>query len=209
MQKLLRLLMVLGGIRRYTLAELAERFELSERTIYRYLELFESSGFVLNRKDGYSLQTNTPAYKSFQKLLHFSDDEAYLLYHTLSELEGSSPVKERLIRKLNVLYDFHVLKKKPADQLRIVHTVGHAIEKKLQVDICDYRSSHSGTVADRAVEPFAFLPDYAAVWCYDNTDKICKQFHISRMKEVNLLPHRWQNTTALAVLYSAYQGMYR
>jgi len=58
-------------------------------------------------------------------------------------VKGGAHVSERLVRKLNVLYDI--------------------------------------------VEPFEFLPEYSAVWCFDLNDKVCKQFKISRMEEAENL----------------------
>jgi len=195
MQRLLKMLLLLSGNRHYSVTELAERFETAERTVYRYLETFEAAGFLLSRRDsGYTLQTDGPNYRSLQKLLHFSEEEAYILFQTLSLLEGSSPVKERLVRKLNVLYDFHVLTQyKNSNQLEIVHTLGKAMDDKKQVEIKDYRSSHSETITNRIVEPFAFLPDYAAIWCFDTESLTCKQFRVSRMREVIELSSNWQH----------------
>lgn len=82
-QRLLRLLMLLTGTRRYALAELQERFQMSERTIYRYLDTIEEAGFVVDRKDGtYRLSTETPPTKSLSNLLHFSEEEAYIFYRS-------------------------------------------------------------------------------------------------------------------------------
>jgi predicted DNA-binding transcriptional regulator YafY len=61
------------------------------------------------------------------------------------------------------------------------------------VEIRGYRSSNSDTIANRRVEPFDFLPDYAAVWCYDTDSRSCKQFRISRMENVVMLPAQWQH----------------
>ena len=97
MQKLLRLLMLLSGNRKYSLAELTEKFKVSERTVYRYLETFEAAGFVLDRNDGkYRLQKDTASTRSLQTLMHFSEEEVLILYDTLVLIEGTSPVKEQL-----------------------------------------------------------------------------------------------------------------
>lgn len=203
MQRLLKMLLLLSGNRHYSVTELAERFETTERTVFRYLETFGAAGFLLSRRDsGYALQTDGPNYRSLQKLLHFSEEEAYLLYQTLSLLEGSFPVKERLVKKLNVLYDFQVLAKcKDSNQLEIVHTLGKAMDNKKQVQIKDYRSSHSKTITNRNVEPFAFLPDYAAIWCFDTESLTCKQFRVSRMREVIELSSNWQHESEHKVPY--------
>lgn len=194
MQRLLRLLMLLIGKRLYTRAELAERSGISERTIFRYFNTIESAGFVLERKeDGYCLKTNTAAVKELQHLLHFSTEEAFLLYKTMAQLQGTSPLKDNLARKLNTLYDFRALAQlKEGNVHEQVHFLSEAIRNKQQVCLHNYRSSNSENITDRKVEPFDFLADYTAVWCFDTASLSCKQFKISRIQEVQLSESNWQ-----------------
>lgn len=189
MLKLLRLLMLLSGNRRYTLAELMERFNQSDRTIYRHLEEIENAGFVLNRSDGgYRLQTDNHAVKSLQQLLHFSEEEAYLLYKTIALLQGASPIKDRLAGKLNALYDFRALSLLPGkNNHEAVSLLGEAIRQNKQVLLKAYRSGNSDTISDRTVEPFGFLSDYSGVWCYDPEAASSKQFKVARIEEVTVL----------------------
>jgi len=203
MQRLLKMLLLLSGNRHYSVTELMEHFDMADRTVYRYLDTFEASGFLLSRREGgYALQSDTPNYRSLQKLLHFSEEEAYILYQTQSSLEGSSPVKDRLVRKLNVLYDFEVFRRvNDPDQLEIMHTLGKAIEGRKQVQITDYRSSHSETITNRKVEPCVFIPDYVAVWCFDTVSHNCKQFRVSRMKGAVELSTAWQYESEHKVPY--------
>lgn len=193
MEKLLRILMLLSGNRNYSRDEIAERFSISGRTVYRYLLTIENAGFVLNRRDGrYRLILDNPNGRSLNNLLHFSEEEAYLLYKTLAELKAGSPLRERLVKKLNVLYDFKALARLEQHQeLERVHILGEAMNHKKQVVLRQYRSSNSGAIADRKVEPFRFMEDYKAVWCYDVEDKSNKQFKVARMKGVELLPLSW------------------
>lgn len=193
MEKLLRILMLLSGIRNYSRDEIAERFNISERTVYRYLHAIENAGFVLDKRAGrYRLIMDNPNGKSLNNLLHFTEEEAYLLYKTLAELQVVSPLKERLVKKLNVLYDFKALARlEKHNELERVHVLGEAMNHKKQVMLQQYRSSHSGAITDRKVEPFQFMEDYKAVWCYDTEDKSNKQFKISRMKGVEQLPSSW------------------
>ncbi|MDP1810456.1 MAG: WYL domain-containing protein [Sediminibacterium sp.] len=192
MLKLLRLLMLLSGNRRYTLAELMQRFDQSDRTIYRHLEEIESAGFVLNRTGGtYQLQTDNPAVKSLRKLLHFSEEEAYVLYKTIALLQGTSPIKDRLAGKLNALYDFRALSLLPGrNSHEAVSKLGEAIREDKQVMLKAYRSGNSDSITDRTVEPFDFLTDYSGVWCYDPESGSSKQFKIARIEEVEVLPMR-------------------
>lgn len=192
MLKLLRLLMLLSGNRRYTLVELMERFHQSDRTIYRHLEEIENAGFVLNRSNGtYQLQTDNHAVKSLQKLLHFSEEEAFVLFKTIALLEGTSPIKNRLAGKLNALYDFRALSLLPGKNTHeSVNSLGEAMRTNCQVLLRAYRSGNSDTITDRTVEPFDFLSDYSGVWCYDTASKTNKHFKIARMETVEVLPDK-------------------
>jgi len=189
MLKLLRLLMLLSGNRRYTLAELMEKFDQSDRTIYRHLEEIENAGFVLIRNNGtYQLQTDTDAVKSLQRLLHFSEEEAWLLYKTIDLLQGESPIKNRLAGKLNALYDFKALSKLPGKNTHeSVNKLAEAIRSHKQVLLHSYRSGNSDNITDRTVEPFDFLADYSGVWCYDPESNSSKQFKIARIQAVEVL----------------------
>lgn len=190
MLKLLRLLMLLSGNRCYTLAELMERFGQSDRTIYRHLEEIENAGFVLNRTNGtYRLQTDNHAVKSLRSLLHFSEEEAYVLYKTINTLQGASLIKDRLAGKLNALYDFRALSLSPAKYTHeAVNRLGEAIRENRQVLLKAYRSGNSDTITDRTVEPFGFLSDYSGIWCYDPESSSSKHFKVARIEKVEILP---------------------
>lgn len=192
--RVFKLLMLLSGIKKYTLEELQDKMKVSERTLYRDLCTIDESGFLIDRTDGrYRLQNDIPAAKNLQKLLHFSEEEACILYETLAIIEGTSPIKERLVRKLNTFYDLKVLERlKQKDDLQKIKTISTGIRKKQQVLIYDYRSSNSNSIRNRKAEVFDFLPDYSAVWLFEPEDGCCKQFKIARMKQVELLPSRWQ-----------------
>ncbi len=49
-QRMLRLLMKLSGRRWCSLLEISGILECSERTVYRYLETFETAGFILEKE---------------------------------------------------------------------------------------------------------------------------------------------------------------
>lgn len=195
MQRLLRLLMMLSGKRWYSLQEIMDLLESSDRTVYRYLETFESAGFILEKNKGnYRLQRDTGNTRSLQNLLHFSEEEVLILYETLALIEGTSSVKEQLIRKLNVLYDYKALKDlQQNDDLTKIQILSDAIRNKKQVSLVSYRSSNSDKIADRKVEPFDFLADYRSVWCYEYASKSCKQFKLARIHEIELINRDWEN----------------
>ena len=166
-----------------------ERFEQSDRTIYRHLDEIENAGFVLNRKGGtYQLQTDNDAVRSLKKLLHFSEEEAFLLYKTIALLKGASPIKDRLAGKLNALYDFRALSKIHGENTHeAVTRLGEAIREDRQVLLRAYRSGNSDRITDRTVEPFDFLSDYSGVWCYDLESNSSKHFKVARIEAVEVL----------------------
>lgn len=192
-RRILNMLMLLSGNRRYTIQELEERFEQSGRTVFRDLELIESAGFMIERESGYRLLSDAPVTRSLQKLFHFSEEEACILYQTLEQIKGASPLKERLARKLHTLYDLKILEKlRRSDDLAKVQIIGESIKTKKQVTLKSYRSGHSNRIEDRLVEVFDFMPDYRAVWCYDHSGRMCKQFKVSRMETVVIEHSGWQ-----------------
>lgn len=173
--------------------ELEEKLGMSRRNIRRDLELIESSGFLLDREGGYRLLTDKPTNKNLKNLLHFSEEEVAILYETLSQIEGDSPVKERLVRKLNTFYDLKAIERLiQKDDFTKVRAIRESLEQKKQVSLIAYRSSNSNSIEDRTVEVFDFMPDYRGVWCYDIKTNACKQFKIARMQGVEILPSYWR-----------------
>ena len=196
-KKMLQLLMLLSGSRKYSLAELAKKYDVDERTIQRYLATFKSVGFVINSNGGtYRLETETPEAGSLQKLLFFSEEEAYIILQTMALIEGETPVKDRLVCKLNTLYNFKVLAEmQQKSSVEIMQKLHQAIKEKKQTKLLAYRSSNSQTITDRTIEPFSFLEDFSAVWCYDAETHTSKQFKIARMQNIEILPNYWHFET--------------
>lgn len=196
MQRMLQLIILLGG-GKYSMKQLTERLETTERTVFRYLNTLESVGFVLDRENGYQLLTNKQAGKIAGRLFHFSEEEAFILCQMLEQTEGEQSVKSRLLNKLHALYDFRMLAKADGDRsFANIAVLADAIRFKKRVILKSYRSSNSNTIADREVEPFSFLPDCSAIWCYDPEDKLNKLFRVSRIKEALLVDINWSNETA-------------
>lgn len=195
MIRLLRLLLLLSGKKRYSMPEITERMEMSERTIFRYLSSFALSGLVIDKNtNGYRLQQDSSTTRSLQRLIHFTEEEVFILEETIEKLEGESAVKQQLLRKLNTLYDRKALEeKKQSNDFKKIQQLSKAIRDKRQVQLIAYRSSNSDKISDRTVEPFDFLPEYEGVWCYELKSGQCKQFLIARMQQVEILPRDWQH----------------
>ena len=48
-ERMLRLMKLMSGNTNYTIGELAKKLGITYRSVYRYLETFESSGFVVEK----------------------------------------------------------------------------------------------------------------------------------------------------------------
>ncbi|HRQ51219.1 MAG TPA: helix-turn-helix domain-containing protein, partial [Agriterribacter sp.] len=176
-QRLLRLLLLLSGNKIYSLQEIASKLQIHERTVYRYINSFETAGLVVLHENGYRLATGNPHTKAINKLFHFSEEEAYILYQLLTEAKGGNAVREKLMRKLHSLYDIKVLASLAGKTgLEHVNILKEAMQDEKRVMLKGYRSSNSQTIQDRRVEAFGFLPEYQGVWCFDLSDKSNKQF---------------------------------
>jgi proteasome accessory factor C len=193
-RRLLKLLVLLSYKRGYNISMLAERLGTSERTIFRYLNLFKEEGFIIVQTNGfYRLEKNESEFKDISQLLHFSEEEAYILEKAIHTIDDTNVFKSSLIRKLYALYDFkripHAIVKKEAAE-NIIKIID-AIENKKQVVLKDYKSAHGKTIRDRQVEPFGFTTNYLNIWCYDVESNSNKIFKSSRITEVVILGVNW------------------
>src|SRR5690625_54773 len=195
MEKPLRMLMLLSGNRSYTRSEIAERFSISERSVYRYINNIENSGFVVDRSQGrYRLVRNQSTSNTLKRLLHFSEEEAFLLFRALTLLDKNTRESNRLIKKLHALYDFKALSNfENTCELEKINALGDAIQNRKQAILYQYRSSNTGIISDRKIEPFSFMEDYQAIWCFDPEDQNNKQFKIARIGRVEIIDEKWNH----------------
>lgn len=194
-QRMLRLMKMLTANSSYTVDDIAERLDMSRRTIYRYIDTFREAGFVIKKSGQHiRLDKESPHFKDISQLVHFTQEEAVILKRAIESIDDTNLLKQNLKRKLYSVYDNKIL----ADTIvrgsnsATVHTLIEAIEEHRQVVLQAYRSSHGGAVRDRRVEPFAFTTNYVQVWCYDTESHSCKLFKLSRIGSVELTADEWQ-----------------
>ncbi len=198
LQRTLELLLMLNCKYGRSLDYIAERLNVSPRTVYRYIGTIRNAGFVVDKKDNggktyYSINKEESNYKDISELLHFSKEEAFILSKAIHSIDQENALKINLIKKLYSLYDFDrvavpIIKK---ENSQVIHALIQAINEKRQVLLTDYQSSHSGKVSDRVVEPFSLTTNFISVWCYDTEAKANKIFKTSRIGEVQILSEKW------------------
>ncbi len=195
-ERLLRLMKMLSGNLTYTIDDIAARLEMSNRTIYRYLDTFKSAGFAVRRVYGntYRLEGVPDQAPNFDKLLYFSEDEAYLVNNLIDRLSPTNALKKGLKEKLAVIYDSTSIENFVDKRSNASHveSLRQAAQQKNQVILHQYESGNSQTIRDRYIEPFGFTTDFIEVWAYDIEDMRNKLFKIQRIGEVEILEKEWE-----------------
>ena len=195
-ERMLRLMKMLTANTSYSVDEMAERLDMSRRTIYRYIDTFREAGFVIKKSGNcIRLDKESPHFKDISQLVHFTEEEAVILKRAIESIDDTNLLKLNLKSKLYSIYDNKIL----ADTIvrgsnaTTVHALIEAIENQQQVILHNYRSSHGSVVRDRRVEPFAFTTNYVQVWCFDTESQSCKLFKLSRIHSVEVLDTEWQH----------------
>lgn len=196
-ERLLRLMMLLTGNKTYSVSKLAKSLQIAERTVYRYIDTLKEAGFLFN-KDGeniYRLSKESPYFKDISQLIHFTNEEAYILKSAIENIDETNLIKQNLKRKLYSIYDYKLLANTvvKGKNSAIVNHLVEAIENRKQVELLDYSSPHSRQVSNRIIEPFAFTTNYIQVWAYDPAKQQNKLFNLSRIEQVNVLAQSWQH----------------
>lgn len=204
-ERQLRLMVLLTQNREYTMDELCRKLDLSRRTLYRYLELFRDTGFeVVKQGNVYRLDKSSPFFKEITQLVHFTEDEALALRHVLDMASDADVQVRHLRHKLERIYDFGILNAMEADPVQAgnLQRLYEAVKLHRQVLLHDYSSSHSNRVDDRAVEPYCFLENHAAVRCYELRSGQNKTFKVSRIGRVEVLDLLWSHEEQHARVYT-------
>lgn len=195
-ERLLRLMKLMTGNVNYTVNELAERLDTTYRSIYRYIETFKDTGFVVHKLEGgvYKLGKESPYFKEISQLVHFTDEEAHIVNQLIEALDDTNMLKQNLRRKLTSVYHCtsvanSIVRGKNATNVN--HLID-AIESRNQVYLHNYASSHTGKVSDRLVEPLSFTTNYTQIWCYEISSGQTKLFKTSRIGSVEVLDSKWQ-----------------
>lgn len=193
--RMLRLMKMMSGNINYTIEELSERLEMSPRTIYRYIDTFKNSGYVVNKlfTNVYKIESVPQSMPDFDKLMYFSEEESYLINSLLDALAPTNALKKGIKEKLAVIYDKTAIADFVDRRSNAAHvqSLTAAARVKKKVILKDYESGNSHTVRDRNIEPYGFTTDYIDVCAYDLEDGHNKIFKINRIGSVEIQEESW------------------
>ena len=184
--KLLRLFQIITVLKagHWTIRQLAERFDTSERTIYRYINLLEEVDFLIEKDfdNRYFIITSDDDPSQSQ----FSVEETRLMKKLIQSGTNDNPLKNLLLKKLSLNSEIDSMPRLflKATIGKFVEQLAESLKNKHQVVLKNYHSAHSNEIRDRLVEPIHFGDNYQSIIALDTTDKICKQFKLDRIGEV-------------------------
>lgn len=194
-ERLLRLMKMMAGNRNYTVDELADRLGISYRSIYRYIDTFKDSGFVVEKlhSNVYRLGKMPKGFVDLKNLIYFSEEEAYIINSLINGLDSTNLLKTNLKKKLSAVYNStsiinYVQRPELSEHVELL---GEAMRGKKKVILKTYESSHSKETSDRFIEPFEFTTNCIDIWGYDLEKKQNRVFKISRIGKVCLLDDDW------------------
>lgn len=176
--------------------ELAQKFEISKRSVYRYVAMLSEGGIPIEtrmgRNGGWGI---VDTYKL--KATYFTEEEYQWLIFALQSFSLQDDVTKNAIQKLSGLRRSHasatVLK---SDQLVVdsadysvgdyVNVLSDCISQRLLCNI-EYHSK-AGAVTSRSVEPYCLILKDGSwyVYCFCRMRKAFRYFKVSRMVRLSV-----------------------
>lgn len=196
-ERMLRLMKMMSGNENYTIDELGKKLGMSYRSVYRYIDTFKASGFVVVkvRSNVYRIGKMPRSHVDMSKLIYFSEEEAYLVNSMIDGLHPTNQLKIDLKKKLSAIYSCTSIANyvHSEDTASNIQELEKAVREKKKVILKAYESANSKGVSDRFVEPFEFTTNCIDIWGYDLEKKECRVFKISRISSVVILEDTWTN----------------
>ena len=196
-ERMLLLMMLMSSKSDHTVEEISQRLGITTRSVYRYIETLRKVGFVVDKRQSnlYKLVKIPGISIDLNKLIYFSEEEAYIINSLINSLDGTNSLKTGLQKKLSAIYSLTSIADiiTDKDSAENVESLGNAIRSKKKVILKNYESANSGTISDRTVEPFGFTTNYIDVWAYDLEKHRNKVYKISRVDSVEILTESWEH----------------
>lgn len=193
--KLLRLMKLLTGNVSRTIDQLATEIGITSRTVYRYIDTIREAGFVVNKLYGnvYAMGKVGRGLSGFNKLIYFSEEEAYIVAKMINGIDNNNVLKRDLQRKLASIYDSTSIANYIDNTATAanVEALADAIKRKKQVVLKHYESAHSDEAKDRRVEPIEFTTNMIDIWAYDVENADNRMFKVARIQEVEVTDYDW------------------
>lgn len=188
-QKILRvfkLIKLLTEKPRRNAKELARILDTSADTIYRYVNLLDDIGYLIERdhNDCYFIFEHTG-----ESTATFELEEMELLNQLINSIEASHPLKQGLRQKVYVVSPLLPLADEIVDKTvaKTISRINTAIVENKQIKLLKYHSTSSNSIKDRLVEPIKLEQASSQLCAFDVESNEVKHFKIKRIFEVEVL----------------------
>lgn len=180
-----------------TVAEIAERLQITARNVYRYIDLLQDVGFnIVKTGHGRYRLDQTSKRQDYTTFIGFTAEEAMELCMKVASMPLKHPLRQSILNKVHALSDTSEV---VADivysrQARILNTLNKAISQRNQIRIHDYESANSGDIKDRTVEPMSINLSNGTLTAYEPAIGETRIFKIARMPNVTILRNTFKHT---------------
>lgn len=168
---------------------------IRDSAFYSYRNTLLDSGFDVRQKDGqYWIDYPGQDYQALRNVLHFSEEDCYLLSRCIDMLNENVDAANRLKQKLTAFFnqDKAIEAYLHKEKTVIVQALRKSQKEKTQILLINYASGNSQTIKNRLVEPFEFKDDFNLVWAFDTALKQNRQFKVCRIEDIQESPLPWE-----------------
>lgn len=193
--RILRLILFLSNSYPKTKEDCNQFLGIRDTAFYNYRNVLMDTGFDLHQKEGrYWIEYPDPDYQVLRNLLHFTEEETFLLSRSIEMLDEKpasvTHLKQKLVSFLNheKVIDTYISREKTI----VVQALRKACQSKKQILLINYASGNSQTIRNRLVEPFEFKDDFNLVWAFDTALKQNRHFRVCRIEDVQETKLPWE-----------------
>lgn len=181
--RVFRLINLLKSSPAKSIKRLSESMEVSERSLYRYMELLVEVGFVIQKDSSNRYYLNHDQIESFTK------EEAELISQSISTNKKNNPLVKSIRTKLVFLDEMNVVSNEivASHYSKVISKLQEAIETQSQVILSKYQSASTESVTDRLVEPVSFSSNFDSITAFEVESELNKFFKIERIGDVRIL----------------------
>ncbi len=181
--RVFRLINLLKSTPAKSIKRLSESMDVSERSLYRYMELLIEVGFEINKDSSNRYYLNHDHIESFTK------EEAELISQSIASNNKNNPLVKSIRTKLVLLDEMNVASNEivASHYSKVISKLQDAIETQSQVLLIKYQSASTESVSDRLVEPVSFSSVFDCITAFEVESGMNKFFKIERIGDVQIL----------------------
>lgn len=189
--RVFRLINLLKSTPAKSIKRLSESMEVSERSLYRYMELLVEVGFEINK------DSSNRYYLNHDHIETFTKEEAELISKSISSNHKNNPLVKSIRTKLVLLDEMNVASNEilASHYSKVISKLQEAIETQSQVVLSKYQSASTESVSDRLVEPVSFSFNFDSITAFEVESGLNKFFKIERIGDVQILDIPYEYAT--------------